>query len=103
MGISRPHFYEYGRHSGKQSLSEYLRISRSKLGAQAFSTTIQGPDSRPVGRNKLRTFRQFKIVYGLENYLSAIENFEHRHCGDQKQGSCANIVARLKACFQKFG
>ena len=87
MGIPRSY--------SKQNLSEDVRISRSKLGAQAFSTTIQGPDSRPLGRNKLRTLRQFKIVYGLENYLSAIENFEHRHRGDQKPGSCANILVRL--------
>ena len=86
----------------KQHLSEDLRISRSKLSAQAFSTTIQGPNSRPVGRHKLRTFRQFKIVYDLENYLSAIENFEHRHRGDQKPGSLCEYSGPSIGIFSKI-
>ena len=76
------------------------RIFMNTEDTQLFQTKFKRrlediEDSRPVGRNKLRTFRQFKIVYGLVNYLPAIENFQHSHRGDQKPGSCANILARL--------
>lgn len=41
---------------------------------QTWRSSLFDDDSRPVGRNKLRTFRQFKTVYGLENYLSVTLN-----------------------------
>ena len=74
------------------SYSKQKKRRLEDIEIQTWRSSLFDDDSRPVGRNKLRTFRQFKTVYGLENYLSVIENFEHRRTCTELVG---HKIARL--------
>ena len=45
---------------------------------QNWRASLYDDNNRTVGGNKLRTYREFKTEYKLENYLVEVQNTEHR-------------------------
>lgn len=61
-----------------KSLQTKVKQRLEDIEIQNWHSSLFDDASRPRGKNKLRTFREFKTGYSLESYLSTIENQEHR-------------------------